>query len=78
MAVEAVIWDFGGVFTYSPFKAFNRFEADPGHPKDFIRVINAANPDNNAWALSERNEIDRNRIDTMFFADLSGVSGLDL
>ena len=26
MAVEAVIWDFGGVFTTSPFEAFNRYE----------------------------------------------------
>ncbi|MBC7166340.1 MAG: HAD family hydrolase, partial [Phenylobacterium sp.] len=25
MAVEAVIWDFGGVFTTSPFEAFNRY-----------------------------------------------------
>ncbi|HYD46261.1 MAG TPA: HAD family hydrolase, partial [Phenylobacterium sp.] len=41
MAVEAVIWDFGGVFTSSPFEAFNRFEAEKGLPKDLIRRINA-------------------------------------
>ena len=26
VVIEAVIWDFGGVFTTSPFEAFNRFE----------------------------------------------------
>ena len=41
MAVEAVIWDFGGVFTTSPFEAFNRYEAARGLPKDLIRTINA-------------------------------------
>ena len=30
MALEAVIWDFGGVFTSSPFEAFNRLEAEMG------------------------------------------------
>ena len=28
--IEAVIWDFGGVFTTSPFEAFQRFEAERG------------------------------------------------
>ena len=34
MGVEAVIWDFGGVFTSSPFEAFNRYEAEKGLPRD--------------------------------------------
>jgi putative hydrolase of the HAD superfamily len=58
MAVEAVIWDFGGVFTTSPFDAFNRYEAAKGLPRDFIRTINATNPDANAWALFESSRID--------------------
>jgi putative hydrolase of the HAD superfamily len=58
MTVEAVIWDFGGVFTTSPFEAFNRYEAEKGLPKDLIRRVNATNPDTNAWAQFERNEID--------------------
>lgn len=36
MAIEAVIWDFGGVFTSSPFEAFGRYEAEKGLPKDLI------------------------------------------
>jgi putative hydrolase of the HAD superfamily len=66
MAVEAVIWDFGGVFTSSPFEAFNRFEAEKGLPKDLIRRINATDPDTNAWALFERNEVDAAGFDAKF------------
>jgi 16S rRNA (cytidine1402-2'-O)-methyltransferase len=29
---QAIIWDFGGVFTSSPFEAFNRYEAASGLP----------------------------------------------
>jgi len=66
VAVEAVIWDFGGVFTTSPFEAFNRYEASRGLPKDLIRSINAANPHDNAWALFERAEIDAAGFDVKF------------
>lgn len=66
MPVEAVIWDFGGVFTTSPFEAFNRYEAERDLPADFIRRVNATDPDNNAWALFERNEIDASRFDVLF------------
>lgn len=66
MPVEAVIWDFGGVFTSSPFEAFNRYEAERGLPADFIRRVNATDPDHNAWALFERNEIDAAAFDTLF------------
>ena len=73
MAVEAVIWDFGGVFTSSPFEAFNRFEAEQGLPKDLIRRVNATNPDTNAWALFERNEIDAGRFDSLFLEESTSL-----
>ncbi len=69
MAIEAVIWDFGGVFTTSPFEAFNRFEALNGLPRDLIRGINASNPDTNAWALFERAEIDAAGFDALFLEE---------
>jgi putative hydrolase of the HAD superfamily len=69
MAIEAVIWDFGGVFTTSPFEAFRRFEVERGLPQDFIRRVNAADPDANAWALFERNEIDAAAFDAMFLEE---------
>lgn len=55
MRFKAAFFDFGGVFTSSPFEAFNRYEAARGLPRDFIRRLNAANPDANAWARLERN-----------------------
>lgn len=64
--IEAVIWDFGGVFTTSPFEAFNRYETQRGLPLNFIRTVNATNPDTNAWALFERSEIDRTAFDILF------------
>ena len=73
MAVEAVIWDFGGVFTSSPFEAFNRYEADHGLPKDLIRRINATDPDTNAWALFERNEIDTAGFDELFLKESTAL-----
>jgi putative hydrolase of the HAD superfamily len=57
VALEAVIWDFGGVFTTSPFEAFNRYEAQVGAPHDIIRRVNSTNPDTNAWAQFERSAI---------------------
>ncbi len=69
MAIEAVIWDFGGVFTTSPFEAFRRYETERGLPKDFIRTVNANNGDANAWAKFERAEIDAAAFDTLFLEE---------
>jgi putative hydrolase of the HAD superfamily len=55
--VKAVLWDFGGVILSSPFEAFARYEKKHGLPKDFIRTLNATNPDTNAWAKFERSEV---------------------
>jgi len=66
---RAVLWDFGGVITSSPFEAFNRLEAERGLPQDFVRQVNAANPDSNAWALFERAEIDASSFDALFAAE---------
>ncbi|HEY8004673.1 MAG TPA: HAD-IA family hydrolase [Phenylobacterium sp.] len=71
--IEAVIWDFGGVFTSSPFEAFNRLEAELGAPKDHIRRVNAANPLENAWALFERNEIDAAQFDALFLKESTAL-----
>lgn len=70
---EAVIFDFGGVITASPFEAFNRLEAERGLPQDFIRTINKTNPDSNAWALFERAEIDAARFDTLFAEEAAAL-----
>ncbi|MEY2418044.1 MAG: putative hydrolase of the superfamily [Actinomycetota bacterium] len=56
MTYKAVLWDFGGVISTSPFESFNRYEEANGLPRDFIRTLNATNPDTNAWAHLERNQ----------------------
>lgn len=56
-SIRAVLWDFGGVFTESPFKAFAGFERDRGLPEGFLRRVNSVDGDNNAWARFERGQI---------------------
>ena len=66
MAIEAVIFDFGGVLTSSPFEAFARYERERGLPVDIIRRTNAANHLENAWAKFERAEVDIETFDKLF------------
>jgi putative hydrolase of the HAD superfamily len=56
VSFKAVLWDFGGVISTSPFESFNLYEEANGLPRDFIRTLNATNPDSNAWAHFERRE----------------------
>jgi putative hydrolase of the HAD superfamily len=64
--IQAILWDFGGVLTTSPFEAFNRFENERGLPQDFIRTINATNPETNAWAQFESSAISLEEFDAAF------------
>src|SRR5216684_6792241 len=67
--IEAVIWDFGGVFTTSPFEAFARYENERGIPVGVIRKINSTNHESNAWAMFERSAIDFAGFDAAFAAE---------
>lgn len=79
---DAIIFDYGGVIASSPFEAFNRFEAERGLPQDFIRRVNAIDPDDNAWARLERSEIDRAAFDGLFAMESErlghSISGADI
>ena len=79
MKYKAIIWDFGGVITSSPFDAFNEFEEVNGLPKDIIRTINSENPDMNAWAQFESNSITIDQFDDLFLkeAKAKGFDFLD-
>ncbi len=68
-----MIFDFGGVITSSPFEAFNRMEAERGLPHDFVRRVNSANPNDNAWARFERAEIDAAGFDAAFAAEAEAM-----
>ena len=80
--IDAVIWDFGGVITSSPFEAFARYEAEKGLPKDIIRRTNAENHYENAWAKFERAEVTLDEFDALFAAESRAlgaeVSGRDV
>lgn len=56
--VTAVVFDLGGVLTESPMTAFAAYEAEAGLPAGLIRQLNSTDPDTNAWARFERNELD--------------------
>lgn len=75
--IEAIIWDFGGVITTSPFEAFNHYETENGVPLNFIRMINSTNPDSNAWAQFESNKISLDEFD-MLFAVESKAAGFEV
>jgi putative hydrolase of the HAD superfamily len=66
LTIEAVIFDFGGVLTSSPFEAFARYETERGLPVDIIRRTNATNHLENAWAKFERAEVDIDTFDKLF------------
>lgn len=70
---QAVLFDFGGVVTTSPFDSFARYEADNGLPAGLIRQINSTNPDTNAWARLERNEVDRAGFAGLFEAEAKAL-----
>jgi putative hydrolase of the HAD superfamily len=57
MVIRAVMFDFGGVISSSPFDAFAHLETERGLPPRFIRTVNTTNPHENAWARLERGEL---------------------
>ncbi len=72
--IKAVFWDFGGVILSSPFDAFNDYERRHGLPIDFIRGVNATDPDTNAWSRIERRELTAEQFD-LVFADETEAAG---
>jgi putative hydrolase of the HAD superfamily len=68
-AIRAVLWDFGGVFTQSPFEAFAAFERRRGLPEGFLRRVNSVDADSNAWARFERGQIDLAQFSEAFEAE---------
>ena len=75
--ITAVLFDFGGVITTSPFEAFARYELELGLPPDSIRKINSTNPDDNAWAKMERSEVTLSEFCQLFEAEAMSM-GLEL
>jgi putative hydrolase of the HAD superfamily len=75
LAIEAVLFDFGGVLSTSPFDAFERHEQSRGLRRGFIRSLNATNPHDNAWARLERNDVDFDQFCHEFEAEAVAAGG---
>jgi putative hydrolase of the HAD superfamily len=73
MTIRAVIFDFGGVLSTSPFEAFSLYEQRHGLPDGLIRQLNATNPDTNAWARLERNQVDIAGFAELFEAEAAAL-----
>jgi putative hydrolase of the HAD superfamily len=67
--LKAVFWDFGGVITSSPFESFNKFEIAHNLPENFLRTVNSTNPDDNAWAKLERNQVNLEEFNELFLKE---------
>ena len=81
-SIRAILWDFGGVFTTSPFEAFSRYEEQQGIPDGFIRKVNSTNPEDNAWAQFEADQISREQFGELFKQESMAlghpINGLDV
>jgi putative hydrolase of the HAD superfamily len=71
--VSAVVFDLGGVITESPMIAFAAYEREAGLPDGLIRQLNSTDPDTNAWARFERNELDVPGFSAAFEAEAAAL-----
>lgn len=71
--LRAVLFDFGGVLSTSPFDAFARYERERGLPEGFIRSVNATNAHENAWARLERGGLSIEEFDTAFRSESAAL-----
>ena len=75
--IRAALFDFGGVILSSPFNAFAELERQRGLPTDFLRTVNATNPEANAWARLERSEVTLDEFGRLF-AEESRALGFEV
>lgn len=69
MALKAVIFDFGGVFTTSPVSNFGVYEREHGLPERFISGVIRANLDGGAFSRFERSELTAEEFDEAFASE---------
>jgi putative hydrolase of the HAD superfamily len=73
VTITAALFDFGGVILSSPFEAFAHYERREGLPAGFLRRVNATDPDTNAWAQLERNEVTLDEFCGLFEAEAKAL-----
>lgn len=77
MKFEAVIFDFGGVFTTSPVQNFAVYERENALPEKFIGSVIKTDMHANAWAKFERAEMTLEEFDAAFAAE-SKAAGFEI
>jgi len=78
VGIQAVMFDFGGVISSSPFEAFEHLEHELKLPRGFIRKVNATDPDNNAWARLERGEVGVDEFGDLWAEEALRLGGHDI
>ena len=68
-AIEAVIFDVGGVLTTAPYDNFHVYEREQGLPDNFLNKVCGFDPVNGAFARLERSELSVEAFDAEFRAD---------
>jgi putative hydrolase of the HAD superfamily len=76
-AVEAVLFDLGGVLLTSPFEGFGRLEERAGLTHGTLRSLLAEHPDGSAWARLERGALSLEEFEELFRAEMASA-GLSL
>jgi putative hydrolase of the HAD superfamily len=71
--IKAVLWDFGGVILSSPLEAMRRYEEESGLPPGLLTTVISTDPDVNAWARLERNEVGTDEFCDLFEAEAAAV-----
>ncbi|HEX9969477.1 MAG TPA: HAD family hydrolase, partial [Acidimicrobiales bacterium] len=71
--IKAVLWDFGGVILSSPLEAMRHYEEQAGLPPGLLTKVISTEPDTNAWARLERNEVSTGEFCALFEAEVEAV-----
>jgi putative hydrolase of the HAD superfamily len=71
-AIEAVVFDIGGVVMDSPLHAIARYERDHGLAANAINRVVVASGEHGAWARLERGELTLGAFGAVFEADCRG------
>jgi epoxide hydrolase-like predicted phosphatase len=72
-AIDAVIFDLGGVIMGSPLHAIARYESDHGLPLGSINHAVTAGGEHGAWARLERGELTSDSFRAPFEAECQGL-----
>jgi putative hydrolase of the HAD superfamily len=76
MAIQAVIFDLGGVVLPSPLDVFRAYEARHGLPHRFLSEVVIETGEHGAWSRFERGELDVDGFAVAFEAECAAAGGV--